>query len=237
VRFARAARRLILATGLLAIGVVDAAADSVAVGFTGNLHYQSGGSGSIPFGGILFYDAAVPDSADDPGVNFYEFAPGSAGIRIETPIGTFQSDPASTGVFAVSLPMYVDENGTHTSPNDPDALLGALFWWVSNEANLPPSVDFVKLERLVAQHLPDGFALPTSAELLAETLLGATAQVDAGPELQLYGSVESATPIPEPATAALLGMGMTLLALGPSRLRRARRLSRGPRASPRRSRA
>jgi len=237
VEHARPARRLILAAGLLAIGVADAAADSVAARFTGNLHYRSGGSGSIPFSGILFYDAAVPDSASDPGVNLYEFAPGSAGIRIETPIGSFLSDPESAGVFAVSIPIYVSEDGIPTSPDDPDALLGAFFRWVSNEANLPPSVGFLGLERVVAEQLPDGFALPASAELLAGALLGATAQVDAGPELRLYGSVESATPIPEPSTAVLLGMGMTLLALGPRRLRRARRCPRAPRASRRRSRA
>jgi hypothetical protein len=202
---------------LLGIAVVPMAAPSagatpIAVAFAGTFSHLSGSPASIPFAGTLFYDPATPNTSVTPPYVLFEFAPGTAGIRIETAEAVYASDPASADLVAHSLPVWLDANGNPvSSPNDPDAVTqGSQFHWSSFGSNVPSSVHTLQIAQLVLVVEPP---LPDSASALADELVGSSVVVGGEAGFALSGAIASAVPIPEPSSAALLALGLTVLAL------------------------
>jgi hypothetical protein len=197
--------------GIQALIASSADASPVAVAFEGTFQHQSGAPAAIPFSGILFYESDVPDSSQSGCCVFYRFPAGSAGIRIDLPDVTLSSHPDSDQVTASSIPIPVDVDGNPIgSPADPDfAMMAAFLSWTSSGMHVPPEVQYFRLSRLVFEELPP---LPDSPAALAAVILGAEVVVAGTRTLALSGSVERATPIPEPSAAGLLGLGTGALA-------------------------
>jgi hypothetical protein len=216
----RFARRIFgfLGTAALVAAAPTAGATPIEVSFAGTFSRLSGSPPvSIPFVGMLFYDADTPNTSSNPPVVWFEFAAGSAGIRIDAQGSSYQTDPTTAGMSASTIPTLVDENGNPVPPNDPDAIPASVFLWTSFESNLPSQVRLIQIEQLVLQQEPQ---LPDSPVALAASLVAAGVRIDAGAGVTLSGRIASAAPVPEPSSAALLCFGIALLAARCSARRR-----------------
>src|SRR5262245_52027875 len=194
----RLARAMMAALGatVAPVAAPTAAAAPIAVAFEGTFDFTS-----IPFAGTLFYESDTPNTGGNPPAVAYRFAPGTAGIRIETGDVVY----ASPEFVASSIPVLFDVYGNPVPPGDPDGVLqGSLFWWTGFGSNVPSSVDFLRIQQVLYVAEPP---LPDSAGALADSLPGAFIYVsftDTGRSLS--GTITSAVPIPEPSSASLLGI-------------------------------
>jgi hypothetical protein len=203
---------MLAALGAAALAAPTASATPIAVAFEGTFTRLAGAPVSIPFDGTLFYDSDTPNTSASPPYVLYQFAPGSAGIRIHTADATWASDPGSVDLVASSSVEYINPySGLPTSPDDPDAVRMALLWWASNGGSAPAASPLIQLVNW-SYLLPDEPPLPDSPVATVEMLVFANLGVDTGSTGWLSGVIASATPIPEPSSAALLGVGVVLVA-------------------------
>ncbi|MDJ0853495.1 MAG: MYXO-CTERM sorting domain-containing protein [Myxococcota bacterium] len=215
------------------VGARGAEADFVGVDFAGTLdevNVDLPGSPEVgdPFTGTLFYDSDQLPLDDNGTIEEYVFADGRAGISTTLGGVTYESDAADPFVVVLLQAWLVDrDTGQPTDrPDDPNAAVWETFGHRSDR-NLPAAlgdysfgVSFLELtpiEDFVPPPITDA-GLPT-AEELAERLLGGSFFLDTdGPTPRVTGTITSTTPIPEPASAGLLALG--LVALAASRRRR-----------------
>jgi hypothetical protein len=204
-------RTLLARLAAAALAAPAASATPIAVAFEGTFTQLAGAPVSIPFDGTLFYVSDTLNPSASPFFAFYQFEPGSAGIRIHTADATYASDPGSADLSMSATLEYLHPSGQPTSPSDPDAVVRAVSYWTSTGGGDPSASPLIRLEYL-SYLFPEEAPLPDSPGALVEALLSAHVMVNTGPSGWLSGVIASATPIPEPSSAALVGFGVALVA-------------------------
>ena len=225
----RKARHLVALIGLLAawLGGADVArAVSVEVAFEGMIHR---GDGTIPggavvegasFTGTLSYDPERPVGPESWA--YYIFEDGAAALSVSLAGVSYATDPIDPWVsIGISNNLLVDPHtGEPLPPGAAEAVVQDSFDARSANNILVDgmeyeiSLGFFEISEDWPAGLFDSVALPSSSAWLAEQLVGAEVSVRGSGDdyFLLLGTVASATPVPEPSTAALLGVGIVLLA-------------------------
>ncbi len=198
----------------------------IQVGFSGVI---DGVAGSVPgdpapgagFTGALSYDSdQLPSIVSGPQA-FYDFAPGSASLRVRAAGESYGDRPTGIRIVITNDAIVDRDTGQIVPPNDPNAA-GLDAFGMSNPA--PSIVDewlvLLEYSDLVPGGLSDLFDsldLPEPSATVASQLVGGEVEVrfqDASGD-GFTGTITDAFVIPEPATGLLLALGVALLpALG-----------------------
>jgi len=204
---------LLLLVGSLAFASAQASATPVTVVMTGTwdsvLDTAGVLDGSVVPGGAftvtLSYDDSAPDLDPSPSAGLYEFAGGSYGLALDTGSYTFAPAPASALELSVALSGAGDdvalysEDWVATGPGSPS--FSFLSFFNPSIFGLAPGT--IPSDALV------GFPWPALAGSLNVFFFGS----DDGVEfVELSGDADGIVVIPEPASAALVGLGLAALA-------------------------
>jgi hypothetical protein len=188
-----------------------------------------GVDGSIPggpvvegasFTGTLSYDPERPLGREPQA--YYIFEDGAAALSVSLAGVSFATDPIDPWVsIGISNNLCVDPYTTEVVPCSASEAAAWDSFGVGSVNDIPVdgtdyeiSLGFFEISEDWRAGPFDSVALPSSSAWLAEQLVGAEVSVrgSGGDDFLLLGTVASATPVPEPSTAALLCVGIGLLA-------------------------